>query len=133
VRRGAIAPAVAALLALTITLAGCGQNGGDALARQACQHVERSLRLYAQAEKATSSDVALSKVNQAYKELREALPLAALATSANGQWVALETTLTESARVDESQLVNALSSECAVALSNTPDQPPFPTSPPTSP
>jgi hypothetical protein len=124
---------VGALLALAIPLAGCGQNGGDVLARQACQHVERSIRLYSQAEQATSSSVALSKVAQAYKELRDALPLAAMATSDNGQWVALETTLSESARVDESELVTALSSECAVAMNTNADHSPFSTPVPTTP
>jgi hypothetical protein len=132
-RRGVVPLAVAALLTLSLLLGGCGQGGGDTLARQACQHVERSLTLYAQAEKSPSASVALSKVAQAYKELRAALPLAALATSNNGQWVALETTLTESSRVDEGYLVNALTRECAVAMNPNAVQLPTPSVNPKAP
>jgi hypothetical protein len=126
--------AVAAAVALALTVGACGSTGsGDALARQACIHVERSLRLYTEAQRTTSPAEALAKVREAYHELRSALPLAAAATSANGQWVALETTISESARVDEGRLIGNLRSECAVAESPNPDQPPLPTSVPTAP
>jgi hypothetical protein len=115
-RRGVVPLVVAALLTAALLLGGCGQDGGSALARQACGHVERSLKLYAEAQKSPDASVALTDVSQAYAQLRAALPLAALATSGDGQWVALETTLTESSRVGEGYLVSALRRECAVAI-----------------
>ena len=129
-RRGLTAASGLALLAASLSLGGCGnQQAGDALALQACTHVEHSLTLYAEAEKTASAHQALAEVDQAYHELRAALPLAARATSANGQWIALETTISESARVAEGQLLGALQKECAVAESPHPDQPPVPAVP----
>jgi len=134
VHRGLTAAPVLAVLALSVTLSGCGsQHDGDVLARQACAHVERSLELYTGAQKTQSAAQALAKVDQAYHELRTALPLAAAATSANGQWIALETTISESARVAEGDLLGALRKECAVAESRHPDRPPLPTMVPTTP
>ena len=121
------------VLAVSAALSGCGPHDGDVLARRACAHVDRSLELYREAQQTTSAADALAKVGQAYHELRAALPLAAAATSSNGQWVALETTITESARVSEGVLLGALRKECAVALSAHPDQPPLPTSSPAAP
>ena len=113
-RARAAAPGAAGLVALTVLLAGCGPQPGDVLARRACVHVDHSIRLYRQAEKTTDPAVAIERRNQALAELRAALPLAAAATSDNGQWIALETTISESARVDEALLVNSLHQQCLV-------------------
>jgi hypothetical protein len=118
---------------MALTLGGCGQQGGDALAREACVHVGKSLRLYTDAQRTTNESVARSDLTRAYSELRAALPMAAMATSENGQWVALETTISESARVSEGDLLTGLRQECSVADSANPDQPPLPTSVPTVP
>ena len=102
--------AVLALGSLAIP-AGCGGNP-DAKAKQACQHVERSLRLYAQA--VASPDPAVA--DRALVELRTALPLASVAAAGSGQWEALRTTLSESPNVDEGRLVPALTQQCQTAL-----------------
>jgi hypothetical protein len=81
---------------------------------QACRHVERSLSLLARAD----TDPALA--SEAATELRMALPLASLAASEDGQWQALQTTLSESPRVDESRLTHALSAQCHDAFTAQP-------------
>jgi hypothetical protein len=104
-------------------LAGCGSNGGLDLARQACTHVDASLREYNASLHAKSQAQATLDLARADAQLREALPLAASATSSDGQWNALMTTISESARVNESELASALKAQCAVATSGGPAVP----------
>ena len=106
--------AVLALGSLAI-LAGCGGNP-DAKAKQACQHVERSLRLYTQAASNPDPAGADRQRADALVELRTALPLAAVAAAGSGQWEALRTTLSESPNVEEGRLVPALTQQCQTAL-----------------
>jgi hypothetical protein len=96
-------------------VAGCSGNP-DATAKQACQHVERSLRLYAQASSNPDPAAADRERVEALIELRTALPLASVAAAGSGQWEALRTTLSESPNVDESRLVPALTQQCHSAL-----------------
>ena len=96
-------------------LAGCGGNP-DSKAKEACQHVERSLRLYAQAASDPDPAAADRKRVAALVELRTALPLASVAAAGSGQWEALRTTLSESPNVDEGRLVPALTQQCQTAL-----------------
>jgi len=74
--------------------------------------------------------VATSLRERAYLQLREALPLAAEAADANGQWQALMTTVSESNRVPEQYLVTALRAQCAVANASVGGEPPPPSSAP---
>jgi hypothetical protein len=106
--------AVLALGSLAI-VAGCGGNS-DSKAKQACQHVERSLRLYAQAASNPDPAGADRERADALVELRTALPLAAVAAAGSGQWEALRTTLSESPNVEEGRLVPALTQQCQTAL-----------------
>jgi hypothetical protein len=96
-------------------VAGCSSDS-DAKAKQACQHVERSLRLYAQAASNPDPAVADQERIAALVELRTAQPLAAVAAAGSGQWEALRTTLSESPNVDEGRLVPALTQQCQTAL-----------------
>jgi hypothetical protein len=96
-------------------VSGCSGNP-DATAKQACQHVERSLRLYAQASSNLDPAAADRERVDALVELRTALPLASVAAAGSGQWEALRTTLSESPNVDESRLVPALTQQCQSAL-----------------
>jgi hypothetical protein len=96
-------------------VSGCSGNP-DATAKQACQHVERSLRLYAQASSNPDPAAADRERVDALVELRTALPLASVAAAGSGQWEALRTTLSESPNVDESRLVPALTQQCQSAL-----------------
>jgi predicted component of type VI protein secretion system len=112
-RRVALGISVLALASLTV-IAGCG-GSGDSQAKQACQHVERSLRLYAEAASNPDPTAAQAQRTQALVELRDAQPLASIAAAASGEWEALRTTLSESPNVDESHLVPALTQQCETA------------------
>jgi hypothetical protein len=102
-----------------LCLSACGQQSGEALARQACTHVDLSVRDY---ELSTNSSLSASKVvllrTKADAELRAALPLAAAATSADGSLNALMTTISEGATVDEAHLVPALKGQCKSVSTN---------------
>ncbi len=121
-RWSAIASVTVATAVSGLVVSGCGQ-GGQSLAQQACVHVDRSITLYKQAERTPDAATAAAKVKEAYVQLRLALPLAAAATSANGQWNALMTAISESARVQESNLIVALRAECAAAQSSQSNSP----------
>lgn len=109
--------ALAALAALPLILGACG-GSGLTLAREACVHVNASIRLFDEARHAPDAGlVTLDKV-RAIKQLEAALPLAAQATSADPQWNPLQTTLQEIGRNTESNLIPALRSQCALADTN---------------
>jgi hypothetical protein len=109
------ATAVGAVLCLS----GCGQQSGEDLARQACTHVALSVRDYERSTKANvSASEAATLRTKADAELRAALPLAAAATSANGNLNALMTTISEGATVDEAHLVPALKGQCKTITTN---------------
>lgn len=114
-RRATIGLSVLMLGSLAV-VTGCSGNA-DSTAKQACQHVERSLRLYAQAASNPDPAAADRQRVDALVELRTALPLASVAAAGSGQWEALRTTLSESPNVDESRLVPALTQQCQSALS----------------
>jgi hypothetical protein len=120
-------------LGLGIPLSACGNNG-TALAKQACAHVDRSIGLLKQSEQQADLVEAAHLKQQAYIELRDALPIAAQAAYRDGQWQSLMTTVAESNRVPEATLTSALTAQCKVADSSTFDQPPPPSSiPPPAP
>ena len=96
-----------------VLLSSCSSDS-TTLARQACAEVEASLRLYAAAGYATTPSLAARDQAIALRDLRAALRPAALAASNDGQWQALEATLSETSRVPESELVIALRAQCAV-------------------
>ncbi len=111
--------AVATVAAASLGLGACGNGGGQALARQACVHVDRSIADYLRsARPGTPSSAVALLLRQADQELRVALPLAAQANSADGSWNSLMTTISEGAVVDEGHLVPALRAQCQVAESN---------------
>ena len=121
------------VVGLGATLTACG-NDGSALAKQACGHVDRSLSLLTQASHQTDAATAARFRQQAYIQLRQALPIAAQAAYRDGQWQSLMTTVSESNRVPEATLVEALRAQCQQANSATFGQAPPPTSiPPPAP
>jgi hypothetical protein len=109
-----------ALLALGAGAAGCSSSSGQglSLARQACVHVDRSVSLYLSSEHVADQTQANAMRNEAGIQLDLAEPLAARATSANGQWNGLMTTIGESSRVDESELIPTLQDLCEYARSS---------------
>ena len=103
--------AIAGLAA--VMLSGCSNAHALSLVRQACTHVEQSLHLYQQSSSDTSASGQQADAAAALKQLQLALPLAASAAGENAQWQAFMTTLAESSRVPESDLVIALRQQCA--------------------
>jgi hypothetical protein len=120
-RGGRPAGAVASVAVLAgIGLSACGGSGaGQALAQQACVHVNRSVTDWVRAADAGTPAASAAQLrDQADQQLRAALPLAAAANSDDGTWNALMTTISEGATVDEGHLVPALRAQCAVADTN---------------
>lgn len=118
--RRAIVGAVALLVA-SVALSSCGVGGAVDQARASCRLVDRALKLQAQSEAPglpTAKRTALQA--DAMSELLKATPAAAAATSADGSWNALMTTINEAERVPLTQLVPALTRLCQVANSSTP-------------
>jgi hypothetical protein len=78
---------VAVLIAtgLGASLSACG-NSGTALAKQACTHINRSIRLLEQSDHQPDHARAAQLAEQAYDQLRAALPIAAQAAFHDGQW-----------------------------------------------
>jgi hypothetical protein len=111
---------VAGAVALSVLgLSACGNQGGQALAQQACVHVHRSLQEYLRSLRADTPPATAAQLQkQADQELRAALPLAAQANSADGSWNSLMTTISESGVIDEGHLVPALRASCVVADAN---------------
>jgi hypothetical protein len=135
-RRGRATAAVAACVVAGAGLTACSKGDALSLARQACGHVQRSISLY---DRSTTEPPGPRQADAtaALVELRAALPLAATAAGEDSQWQAFVTTLSESSRVPEGDLVPALQAQCADAGTNgsTPTVPsttvaPVPTNPP---
>jgi hypothetical protein len=128
------AVAVVFATGLGVGLSACDNGQGTALARQACTHINRSITLLKKAEQQPAGNGNGTFARQAYNQLRLALPIAAEAAYADGQWQALMTTVSESNRVPETTLVPALVAQCNQADQSTFDQPPPPSSiPPPAP
>jgi hypothetical protein len=105
-----------------LLLGGCS-NAGSSLALLACDHVSASIRLYSEAQHATTTAAARTKVERAAAQLAEALPLAARATSTDPAFNPLMTTLQEIGRTSEANLIPALRAQCSAAESPTPQSP----------
>jgi hypothetical protein len=102
----------------SLALASCGDQSALSLAREACVHVHRSIHEYDTAIHAKSNAQKVRDLKAATIDLQKAEPLAASATSADGRWNALMTTLSEFGQVDEGHLIQALQAQCAVADNN---------------
>ena len=104
-----------------LVLASCGTGGAVGDARQACGYVQRALRVQQQSETAGLSNARrLALENRAIAVLVEATPYAARATSIDGSWNPLMTTIGEAQRVPISDLVASLTRLCTVANSSSP-------------
>jgi len=100
-------------------LAACSSADGQALAQQACVHVNRSVAYWVSSQRAGTPSATVAALQQrAEQQLRLALPLAAAANSDDGSWNSLMTTISEIDTVDEGHLVPALHAQCVLADSN---------------
>jgi hypothetical protein len=126
-RRAGAALAVGVVLSLSALVSGCSQQDALGLAQQACAHVAKSMHFYDEGLTNPVNASARHELQEANNQLQDAEPLAAAATSDNGEWNALMTTLQESGRVDEGHLLVALKAQCAVANTPGPAEPPVQT------
>lgn len=112
---------VASLVVSGTLLSACGSGSAVAEARTSCQFVHRALALQARSERPGVS-VATKGVleGQAMSELLKGSSSAAAATSSDGSWNPLMTTISEAERVPLVDLVPALTRMCQVADSSTP-------------
>jgi hypothetical protein len=128
-----LAAGTVVVVGLGVALSACG-NSGTSLAQEACGHIDRSLTLLARSAHESDAPTASKLKEEAYQQLRQALPIAAEAAYHDGQWQALMTTVSESNRVPESTLVDSLRVQCQQADSTTFGQPSPPSSiPPPAP
>jgi hypothetical protein len=110
-----------ALVAASVTLSSCGTGGAVTDAKRACVYVDRALNLENQsAVPSISASARLKLENRAIAELVRATPYAARATSIDGSWNPLMTTIGEAQRVPIVQLAASLTRLCKVANSSTP-------------
>ena len=112
---------VSSLLAAGVLLSACGTGSAVAQARTSCRFVERALTLQARSnEMGLSASARAALRGRAMSELLKAGPSAAAATSSDGSWNALMTTISEAQRVPLENLVPALTRLCQVANSSSP-------------
>ena len=107
-------------LSLPFLAASCGSAAATAEAKQACARIDRSLKTFERAQAATSPALKAQLTADAQAQLLSSLSLAAQATSSDGSFNALMTTVSEANRVPEQYLVPALRRQCKVIESNTP-------------
>ncbi len=109
------------VVASAFVLSSCGTSGAVAQARLACRYVDRSISLY---HRSARPGLATSQRNQlasrALAVLLRATPFAASATSTDGGWNPLMTTINEAERVPIHFLVPSLTHLCRIAQSSTP-------------
>ena len=112
---------LSALALAGVTLSGCGTGGALHQARAACVKVEKALSLYAMSQRASLTPPQRAALQaRAMATLLAATPEAAAATSADGSWNPLMTTIGEAQRVPLGNLVPALTRLCAIADSSQP-------------
>lgn len=110
--------AIASSLGAALLLSGCS-NAGGSLAREACAHVDTSIRLYMEAEHASTIAEARAKAERAIGQLNQAQQFAARANSADPSFNPLMTTLQEIGRTSEANLIPALRAQCTAAQNAT--------------
>ena len=115
------ARAFAVLVGAGLTLSACGTGAAVSHARAACVKVDAALALYAKSQRpGITVDAKNALAARAMSTLLAATPEAAAATSADGSWNPLMTTIGEAQRVPISDLVASLTRLCAVANSSQP-------------
>lgn len=120
-RLARVASVLAALTVASALLASCGSSGAIADVRRSCVDVKRALAIQAQSEQPGLSSHRRSSLEaDALSELLKATPSAAAATSIDGSWNPLMTTINEAERVPLAHLVPTLRRMCKIADSSTP-------------
>jgi hypothetical protein len=110
-----------ALVLASVVLASCGTSGAVTDARASCVLVKRAIALEKQSEAPSLGAAQRTTLEgEAMSALLRATPKAADATSIDGSWNALMTTINESERVPLKSLVPSLTRLCNVADSRSP-------------
>jgi hypothetical protein len=109
------------LIAAGLVLSACGNGGAVSDARASCRSVHAALVLQKQSEQSGLTSAQQSRLqSRALSELLMATQPAADATSLDGSWNPLMTTINEAERVPLVNLVPALTRLCRVADSTSP-------------
>lgn len=104
-----------------LALSGCGVGQAVSDARGACVFVHKAVVIEKSSQAAGLSAVRVQTLQaNAMAELLKASPLAARATSSDGSWNPLMTTINESERVPFVDVEPALTRLCQVADSSSP-------------
>ena len=112
---------IAVLISASLSLSACGSGAAVADARISCRSVDKALVLEAQSQRVGLNAARRAQLQaMALSQLLKATPSAAAATSIDGSWNPLMTTINEAERVPIPQLVPALQRLCRVANSSTP-------------
>lgn len=112
---------LSALVLASVVLSSCGTSGAVTDARASCVLVKRALVIQTRSEAANLTPAQRAALEgRAMSELLKATPAAADATSIDGSWNALMTTINESERVPLKNLVPSLTRLCKVADSSSP-------------
>jgi hypothetical protein len=102
-------------------LASCASSSAVADVRHSCVNVKRALALEKQSEQPGLSTTQQRQLQaRALSQLLKATPSAAAATSLDGSWNPLMTTINEAERVPIAHLVASLTRLCKVADSSSP-------------
>jgi hypothetical protein len=113
--------AVIALLLTGVILSSCGVGAAVSDARTSCKYVHKALELQMESERPGLSTRQQNTLrNDAEGELLKGTQSAANATSIDGSWNALQTTINEAERVPLPDLVASLTRICQVADSSSP-------------
>ena len=108
-------------LAAGLVLASCGVGGAVADAKVSCGFVHKALALESQSEASNLSKAQMLNLQaKAMSELLKGSQSAAMATSIDGSWNALQTTISEAERVPIVNLEPALKRICKVADASSP-------------
>ncbi|MGH3732355.1 MAG: hypothetical protein ACRDVC_03130 [Acidimicrobiales bacterium] len=112
------------LVALTVSsalLASCGTGNATTDARHSCVFVKRALVLERESQQPGATSAHRNKLEaSAMSELLKGTPSAAAATSIDGSWNPLMTTINEAERVPMPDLEASLTRLCRIADSQTP-------------
>jgi hypothetical protein len=120
-RLARLASVLATLTVASALLSACGSSGAIADVRRSCVDVKAALAIERQSEQPGISAHRRSTLQaNALSQLLKATPSAAAATSIDGSWNPLMTTINEAERVPVSHLVDSLTRLCKVADSPNP-------------
>jgi hypothetical protein len=120
-RLARLAGVLATLTVSSALLASCGNGGATSDVRHSCVYVKRALTIEVQSQQPGLTSSRRNELQgDAISELLKATPSAAAATSIDGSWNPLMTTINEAERVPIPDLTAALTRLCRIADSQTP-------------